>query len=101
MVDTTNSFKNSISVFRNDNKTPENKQPHFRGTIELSNEIIDALKETNSYKIDLALWKREANGKSYLSGQVQLPYALRKEEIAPKQEPQSFDDLKDDDPLPF
>ena len=82
-----NHFKNSISVFRNDNKTPENKQPEFRGTIELSDEIIDALKETGSYKIDLALWKRtKPDGAAYLSGQVQLPYALRKEEVAPSQD---------------
>jgi hypothetical protein len=95
-----NNFKDSISVFRNDNKTPENRQPEFRGTIELSDEIIQALVDTKSYKIDLALWKREANGKSYLSGAVQLPYALRKEEIAPTTKaPESFDDIKDD--IPF
>ena len=94
-----NHFKNSISVFRNDRKTPDNNQPELRGTIELSDEIIQALIDTKSYKIDLALWKREANGKSYLSGAVQLPYALRKEEIAPTKSPESFDDIKDD--IPF
>ena len=96
-----NHFKNSISVFRNDNKTPENKQPEFRGTIELSDEIIDALKETGSYKVDLALWKREVKeNHPILSGQVQLPYSLRKEEIAPTTKaPESFDDLESDTPF--
>ena len=97
MVDTKNDFKNSISVFRNDHKTDENKQPEFRGTVELSPDIIRGLTETNSFKIELSLWKREANGKSYLSGQVQLPYALRKEEIAPEtQSTQPSVDEKDD-----
>jgi len=96
-----NHFKNSISVFRNDRKTPDNNQPELRGTIELSDEIIQALIDTKSYKIDLSLWKREVKDNSpVLSGAVQLPYALRKEEIAPTTKaPESFDDLKDD--IPF
>ena len=96
-----NNFKDSISVFKNDRKTESNNQPHFRGTIELSDEIIQALVDTKSYKIDLSLWKREAKeNHPILSGAVQLPYALRKEEIAPTTKaPESFDDLKDD--IPF
>jgi len=95
-----NNFKDSISVFRNDRKTQGDRQPEFRGTIELSDEIIQALIDTKSYKIDLSLWKREVKDNSpVLSGAVQLPYSLRKEEIAPTKAPESFDDLKDD--IPF
>ena len=39
----TNHFKDSISVFKNDRKTQGDRQPEFRGTIELSDEIIQAL----------------------------------------------------------
>ena len=97
-----NHFKDSISVFKNDRKTDSNNQPHFRGTIELSDEIIQALVDTKSYKIDLSLWKREVKeNHPILSGAVQLPYSLRKEEIAPTttKAPESFDQLKDD--IPF
>ena len=96
-----NNFKDSISVFKNDRKTQGDRQPEFRGTIELSDEIIQALVDTKSYKIDLSLWKREAKeNHPILSGAVQLPYSLRKEEIAPTTKaPESFDDLKDD--IPF
>ena len=96
-----NNFKDSISVFRNDRKTPENRQPEFRGTIELSDEIIQALVDTKSYKIDLSLWKREVRDNSpVLSGAVQLPYSLRKEEGAPTSEPaKSYDEIEDD--IPF
>ena len=96
-----NNFKDSISVFKNDRKTQGDRQPEFRGTIELSDEIIQALVDTKSYKIDLSLWKREAKeNHPILSGAVQFPYSLRKEEIAPTTKaPESFDDLKDD--IPF
>ena len=97
----TNHFKDSISVFKNDRKTQGDRQPEFRGTIELSDEIIQALVNTKSYKIDLSLWKREVKeNHPILSRAVQLHDALRKDEIAPTTKaPESFDDLKDD--IPF
>ena len=65
------------------------------------NQSSEALVDTKSYKIDLSLWKREAKeNHPILSGAVQLPYSLRKEEIAPTTKaPESFDDLKDDVPF--
>ena len=96
-----NNFKDSISVWKNDRKAEGDRQPEFRGTIELSDEIIQALIDTKSYKVEVSLWKREAKeNHPILSGAIQLPYSLRKDEIAPTTKaPESFDNLKDD--IPF